>query len=205
MLIKLNKLVQKYNLKINGVFHIGAHLAEELKDYREQNIQNVVWVEGNPELIKQLKDIVPKTHLILPHLVSDKEETINFYVTNNGQSSSILNFGLHEKYHPHVKVVKTLKLKTVPVYKLYENYNIDPKLYNFLNLDIQGVELSALKSMKTYLNYFDYIYTEVNEDYVYKNNALITEIDDYLKKFNFVRVETNMTKYKWGDAFYMKK
>jgi len=33
------------------------------------------------------------------------------------------------------------------------------------NLDIQGAELKALKSMGDYLNNVDYIYTEVNSDY----------------------------------------
>ena len=59
-------------------------------------------------------------------------------------------------------------------------YNID---YNFLNFDIQGAELKALKSMEEYLPKVDYLYTEVNSDYVYKECALISELDNYLKKF----------------------
>ena len=55
--------------------------------------------------------------------------------------------------------------------------------FNFLNLDIQGAELKALKSMGDYLNNVDYIYTEVNSDYVYEDCALITELDDYLSQF----------------------
>ena len=38
---------------------------------------------------------------------------------------------------------------------------------NFLNLDIQGAELKALKSLQDYLHKVDYIYTEVNVDYLY--------------------------------------
>jgi hypothetical protein len=84
------------------------------------------------------------------------------------------------------------------------NYNNIP--FNFLNLDIQGVELKALKGMESYLDSIDYIYTEVNSDYVYKDCALVTEIDDYLKQFNFVRVETQWCEnFRWGDAFYVKK
>jgi hypothetical protein len=37
--------------------------------------------------------------------VDNKE--INFKITNNGESSSILDFGSHEEHHPHVKVVET--------------------------------------------------------------------------------------------------
>jgi len=50
-----------------------------------------------------------------------------------------------------------------------------------------------------------YIYTEVNSDYVYKNCGLVSEIDEYLEKFGFSRVETSWCgSTGWGDAFYIK-
>lgn len=76
---------------------------------------------------------------------------------------------------------------------------------NFVNLDIQGVELRALKSMEKYLQHVKYIYTEVNTEQVYKGCNLIGEIDEYLKQFGFVRVAQQIYKqYGWGDAFYIK-
>jgi hypothetical protein len=76
---------------------------------------------------------------------------------------------------------------------------------NFLNLDIQGVELKALKGMEEYLNTVDYIYTEVNTDYVYVDCCLMSELDEYLGGFGFKRVETSMCgNTGWGDAFYIK-
>ena len=60
--------------------------------------------------------------------------------------------------------------------------------------------------MEEYLPKVDYIYTEVNCDYVYKNCAIITEIDEYLLKFGLHRVETQWCEdFKWGDAFYIRK
>ena len=44
----------------------------------------------------------------------------------------------------------------------------------------------------------DYIYTEVNDDYVYKNCALITDLDEYLSKYNFIRCDTKFTDFNWG-------
>ncbi len=55
------------------------------------------------------------------------------------------------------------------------------------------------------LSKIDYIYTEVNTDYLYKNIALLPELDDYLDKQGFKRVELSMTTFKWGDAFYIRK
>ena len=88
---------------------------------------------------------------------------------------------------------------------LIDNNNIPIEKLNFLNFDIQGVELRALKSMEKYLKHVNYIYTEVNADYVYKDCNLIGELDEYLKKFGFERIATKMAgNTSWGDAFYIK-
>jgi hypothetical protein len=45
----------------------------------------------------------------------------------------------------------------------------------------------------------------VNSDYVYKDCAIVDEIDEYLKLFGFQRVETQWCgDCRWGDAFYIK-
>jgi len=63
-----------------------------------------------------------------------------------------------------------------------------------------------LKSMGNYLKDIDYIYTEVNDDYVYEKCDLIGDIDNYLIPFGFTRVETSwFGDCKWGDSFYIKK
>ena len=74
-----------------------------------------------------------------------------------------------------------------------------------MNFDIQGAELKALKGMEEYLPKVDYLYTEVNSDYVYNDCALVGELDKYLLNFGLVRVETSWTDCKWGDAFYIRK
>jgi hypothetical protein len=33
---------------------------------------------------------------------------------------------------------------------------------------------------------------------------LVSEIDEYLSKYGFKRVETSMTEFEWGDALYIK-
>lgn len=136
-------------------------------------------------------------------IVSDVIEKVKFNISNNGQSSSMLEFGLHSIFHPYVHYINYFEAETQLLKNIICKYDID---YNFINLDIQGSELKALKGMEEYLYKVDYIYTEVNSDYVYKNCALISEIDDYLKKFGFERVETEWCgDNKWGDAFYIRK
>ena len=59
--------------------------------------------------------------------------------------------------------------------------------------------------MGTLLNNFQYIYIEVNRKHLYKDCALVDDIDNYLKQYKFERVLTSWTDREWGDAFYIKK
>ncbi len=74
----------------------------------------------------------------------------------------------------------------------------------FLNVDLQGAELLALKGMGDLLKHFDHAYIEVNERELYKGCPLVGEIDAFMAKAGFVRKETVMTKHFWGDALYQR-
>lgn len=203
MLINLHYLVQKYGIIFKGILHVGAHECEEIYDYEKYITRDkILWIEALNDKVERNKKVFSNL-LIEQAVVSDKEEVVRFNRSNNGQSSSFLEFGLHSINHPHVWYTNSYEVKTTLLKDILPKYNID---YNFLNLDIQGVELKALKGMQDYLKNVDYIYTEVNEDYVYKDCALITELDDYLIQFGLHRVETKWCEnYKWGDALYIRK
>lgn len=203
MLIPLHILVEKYKINFKGILHVGAHECEEINDYEKYLSRNkILWVDALTNKVELCKQKFPNL-LIELAIVSDEVKEVNFNVSNNGQSSSMLEFGLHEKFHPHVKYIYSFEGKTKLLKDIICKYNID---YNFLNFDIQGAELKALKGMEEYLKNVDYIYTEVNSDYVYKDCALINELDEYLLQFNLHRVETQWCQdFKWGDAFYIRK
>ena len=203
MLISLHELIQKYNIQFKGILHVGAHECEELGGYEEYLPRNkILWVEALQDKVEYNKQRYSNL-FIEQAVVSDKIETVKFNRSNNGQSSSFLEFGLHKYFHPHVTYVDSYHVETKMLKDIISKYEID---YNFLNLDIQGVELKALKGMEEYLFKVDYIYTEVNSDYVYKDCGLITEIDEYLRPFGLERVETRWAgDCRWGDAFYIRK
>ena len=95
-------------------------------------------------------------------------------------------------------------MTTTRVDSLFDKNGINPEEFDFVNLDIQGVELQALKGFGRYLDNIKYIYTEVNSGEVYKNNDSIEDLDLFLSGFGFKRVETEMTPFEWGDAFYIR-
>ena len=75
--------------------------------------------------------------------------------------------------------------------------------YNFLIIDTQGYELEVLKGAEKSLNFFDYIYIEVNKEEVYENCALFSELDKFLRNHNFHCSHIRWWKI-WGDALYVK-
>lgn len=206
MLLPLPDLCLKYKFKPKGVIHIGAHTGEEAEYYQKLGITNVLWVEANPELIPTLKKNVSHLgHLVVNEAVYNEEKACVFNVTNNYQSSSLLDLDYHKTAHPHIHVTHTLKLKTITFTNLIEKYNININKYDFINIDIQGTELYALKSFGNLLNSIKYIYTEVNIKHLYKNNPLIGDLDTYLNRYKFKRIDTKIyDSLGWGDAFYVK-
>ena len=202
MLISLHELVKKYNIQFKGILHVGAHECEELNDYlRYLSMDKMLWVDALPGKVEFCKQKYPGV-LIENAIVSDVVENVRFNVSNNGQSSSMLEFGLHSTFHPEVKYVTCFEGETKLLKDIICNYPIE---YNFLNFDIQGAELKALKGMEEYLPKVDYLYVEVNSDHVYKDCALVSELDSYLAQFGLKRVETKWCgDFKWGDAFYIR-
>lgn len=202
----MQELVRRVRMQVSGVLHVGAHECEELRAYNNVGISSsdVYWVEGQKAKVdRMVARGVPNVF----HAIIDEEDNkeVTFNIANNGESSSILEFGTHATHHPHVQWVGQIKGTTTRLDTLIENNNIPIGNINFINLDIQGVELRALRSMEKYLRHVQYIYTEVNSELVYKGCDLISEIDEYLSRFGFVRAATHMTGAGWGDAFYIRQ
>jgi FkbM family methyltransferase len=207
MLIPLEQLNRKYKLDVHSVLHIGAHECEELGDYVRLgvDVEKIYWLEANPELVQKMK------HRYIPNVfqaaVSDTVEVVDFIITNNYQSSSILELEEHLKEHPHVFETTRIKLETIRVEQLLDEWskNTEFKMPNFVNLDIQGAELKALKGFGNYLEQVDYVYSEINTKCLYKNCALLPEMNEFLEQKGFRMVEIKHTQHGWGDAFYMRQ
>jgi FkbM family methyltransferase len=202
--------VQKFLNKdtVTGVIHVGAHLCEEMdyyKNFLELTDSSIVWVDGNKQLVEQSKNKYPSATVFYGVCSDQAGQTVTFNITNNGQSSSILPLGTHKQHHPYVWYVEAQTHITTTVDNLLAENNIPHNVANMMNLDVQGAELLVLKGSTKVLENIKYIFTEVNEEYVYENCALITELDDFLGKLGFERVLTRINNCKWGDAFYIRK
>jgi len=208
MLIPYKTICQKYNVGATGVLHIGAHWAEEAKDYYTNGVTKSIWVEADPESVEiasNVLSIYPNTQLITACCTDKDGVLVHFNRSNNqGQSSSILALEHHKVAHPEVMYIDTISLCTTRIDSLLTP--LDLKGFRFVNMDIQGAELLALKGMGKLLEIPEFLYLEVNKLPLYTGCALIEEIDDYVAKFGFKRVETAWCgNTGWGDALYIRK
>lgn len=200
------KLLRDNNITVNGVLHIGAHECEELSFYNNfLNIPsaNVIWVDAIPEKVALAK--VRGIPNVYQAIMSDKEgEKVKFNLSNNGQSSSILEFGTHATEHPQVTYIDSFEGKTTTIDTFLKTNGLNSINYNFWNLDIQGAEYMALCGGIDSLKNAKVLYLEVNAAELYKGCALLPQLDDFLSTQGFKRVLMAMTVHKWGDAIYIR-
>jgi FkbM family methyltransferase len=204
MFIPVIELFHNYNIKPRTILHVGAHQAEESKPYDKFFNVPVIWIEAQPDLCLALrKRLNPLTNTIIEACVLDVDDKIvTFNVSTNSQSSSILDFGTHSFDYPDVLVTEKLSMKTQKLETILTGYEIP----DFINLDIQGVELKALKSLGNSIGKVSVIYTEVNKKEVYKGCDLIDDIDNFLANYGFRRISTRwVLGAGWGDALYLSK
>jgi len=192
-------------IPVRGILHLGAHICDEKEAYNNEGISdlNIVWIEGNKSLVdKQKERGIP---LIYHALIDEKEEIVPFYISNNMQSSSLLDMNTHLEHYRDIFFTHWIHEKTMRLDNFIITNNIDMTQFNFWNFDIQGVELRALRSAGEYIRYADAIYLEVNYEDVYKNCSKINEIDAFLLEKGFVRFETKLAyTCGWGDALYIR-
>ena len=197
-------LLQLHDISVNGAFHIGAHDCEEWGVYINLGIpsENMLWIDAMESKVAEARERnIPNVYQAV---ITDKDdEEITFHISNNGQSSSILEFGTHLDEHPTIYYETDVMLKTITIDTFFEKNGLDASRYSFWNFDIQGAELLALKGATKSIQYAKALYLEVNEKELYKNCALIDEIDAFLATYHFTRVTTRMTDHGWGDALYI--
>lgn len=221
MLIPLQEILTKYNLKPKGVIHVGAHWAEEHDDYVKCSIERFVYIEPCKESFDVMLNKFSSEHyevekrgsifkwnienVVLINVACGSEEReIPMYVShqNQGQSNSLLKPELHLSQHPEVIFNDAELVKVIPLDKL----QIEKDKYDMLVMDCQGYEGEVLKGATETLKHINIIYTEVNRGQTYNGNIEIAEMDEFLKGYDFKRVETfwPSPNWTWGDALYLK-
>jgi FkbM family methyltransferase len=196
--------LNKFSDDINGVIHVGAHLGQEVEDYNNYNLKKILLFEPQQNIFNQLLlnteglDNVKCFNFGLGSV--NEKKTIYKSIENDGKSSSVLQPELHLSVQPNIKFDESEEIEI----KRFDTLNIDA--LDLLTIDVQGLELEVIKGFGSKLSSVKYIFSEINTKYLYKNNALVSDIDSYLCEFGFERIYTNLDPFKYyGDALYIQK
>lgn len=198
--------IQKYiNKSICGIIQIGAHEGGELQELKKLS-NNILMFEPQKNVYERLlKNIGNDLNIIAENFaLGSYEKTASMYkeYANGGQSSSLMQPGLHVIQYPTIMFNDTEEVQVKTLDSYMESHI---KKYNLLLLDVQGYELEVLKGSPKTLNDIDYILCEVNRAELYQGCPSYIEIESYLSKFGFVCKDINWAGYTWGDAFYAKE
>jgi FkbM family methyltransferase len=187
------------------VLHIGAHLAEEYEDMCKSGwgTDGIIWVESQQELCDQINSRFEgtKNKVICATIWSEDNIKKVFHENTNTQSSSLFELGIHKKNFPEMTEVNTREVTTRKIDSIIK---VEDEI-DFVNLDIQGSELEALKGAINTLTSVKWVYTEVNRKEIYKSCPMVDEIDAFMKTQGFCRVATRWSfRDDWGDALYVR-
>jgi FkbM family methyltransferase len=202
MLISVNQLMLFWGVKPKGVLHVGAHEAEEHSAYEASAWSPVLWIEALPDKAADLETRFAQMddQRVVSALVWDADDVpLKMKRTNNGQSSSALSLGTHLVEHPEINVIEEIGLRSSRLDTILAQ---SPHQFDFMNIDIQGAELRALRGLGNRIKGVKWIYCEINEKRLYVGANLVDEVDAYLSEFGFSRVDAEMTSHGWGDALY---
>ena len=200
---EIDFVIQKFDINIAGILHIGAHECQELDTYSQYvSPENILWVEASLPAYKKSKE---NPHInIINELVSDVNgQRKSFNIFNNTKLNSELTLVDSKEIAKGHRVVDTHELTSKTLKSIYTEYGIPSDRYNFLALDTQGTELSVLKGMGTLLTNFKALFIEVNEKQIYKGCNLLSDIDKYLFSNGFERPYIRLIN-NYGNALYVK-
>lgn len=186
-------MYRRYNIHPTGIIHVGANDGYELPIYTEDQVAHVVWVEAIPSVYERLLTNIanytdkPTKHYPIQALIADENgKKYTFHLTNNGcQSSSIYepNDGVWK--WEYIGVEDTVELESRRLDDVLHEHQIDPSLFDYLVVDVQGSEDLVLKSVGEYLDPIKWIEIEVSTKEFYKGGVLFPELSKQLNELGF--------------------
>ena len=186
------------------MLHVGAHEAEELEDYISAGAKHIYWIEAQIDKVEHLKDRLDpeKNSVICAVAWNEIGIPLKLRIASNSESSSVYKMSEHSRLYPKITELSSVEMISTTLESIVPS-NFNP---TFLNLDIQGSELNALKGFGSRLLGIDAIYSEVNKSDLYLGIPHFDEITSYMKNLGFSLASVKWWKLDgWGDALYLRE
>lgn len=198
MNINLHELVKKVPAK--GVLHVGANTCQELELYKSFGFEHRLWIEPITDLE------FPEGETIIHTLIGEYCGDAPFHkALNNNESSSVLKPNKHLEKYPNIDFKPSYELIRITTLEhLLSTQGVIRVDFNYLVLDIQGAELSALKGLGAFSQYFEVIITEAYTEELYHGCGKVREIIEHLKDYQLVEMGDEVGK-GWCDLAFIRK
>jgi FkbM family methyltransferase len=205
----LIKNLDQYIKNKKGVLHVGACEAEERDWYYTKGFEPIYYIEANPYKSFIIQDNIREyeNQYFISQAISDTEETLDFYITNNdGVSSSLLFPNLRPEIYDNQShtIEEIIQVQTKTLKNVIERFSLPMSEINFLTMDVEGSELKVLKSLKGWVSHFDYILAEYHTFENYIGCPMVDDLILFLKQFGFKEVVRVDSGEKWGDILFEK-
>jgi FkbM family methyltransferase len=206
-MLTVKELLVKYGITPRGVLHIGAHNGAEFKEYKEIGFSKVIMFEPQPHWAEHIRSTFGSDPILTVEqkAVGREPGTMELFVetSNAGMSCSLLQPKVHLEQYPFIVFESKIPVEVVSLNSYFPTIEeVSP--FNFINMDIQGYELEALRGATEVLPLLDALYMEVNRAELYTGCGMVWQIDEFLKPYGFVRAETDWIGGTWGDALYVR-
>jgi FkbM family methyltransferase len=202
-----------------GVVHIGADAGQEVAQYFKHGFEKIILIEANPDsynLLVSKFGTYPNIR-IFNYAVCDAEGVVDFHIhtsrSGSTEPASILPMKQFKEIVKTLHTARTIRVPAITLDALFEKYELAREGYNFLNIDIQGAELLALKGSIRQLSLVDAVVSEVNVVEMYENGAMEADIVDFLAQHGFDRkhsfyhtlYDEVATFPAWGESLFLKR
>lgn len=170
------------------ILEAGAHVGlDTLKIAKRWPRAEIHAFEPIPGVFKQLK-LNTSAHKNIKNYqvaIGEKDGYAKIYVSSGESdgSSSLLKPKEHLSLHPEVSFSEPINVKVFTIDAWAKKHSV--KKIDFMWLDLQGLELSALKGAKKALKKVSAIQAEVNLVEVYEGVPLYSDLKNWLKKQGF--------------------
>ncbi|HTA75972.1 MAG TPA: FkbM family methyltransferase [bacterium] len=201
-----------------GVIHVGAHQGEEVEAYLSYGFKKIILIEANPKWCEFLSEKYKNENiLIFNYAVTDLTGSVTLQIhesrLGSTEPASILDLKKFKEYYKYIKTPASVEVPAIRLDDLFEKHQLNPMDYDFLNMDIQGAELKALKGAPKLLGHLKAVLSEVHLEELYEGCASEKDIVDFLEGAGFRKVESQYRELYnekgsfpvWGDVLFIKK
>jgi len=203
-------------IPLRGVIHVGAHDGQEVPHYLARGMTPVTLIEANPAWAEVLSeryrgnDDVSVVHCAVGEEDGEVELNINVSRSGSDEASSILPLKRLSEIVPTLQTRRSVRVPARTLASLARER--DWSRCNFLNMDIQGAELMALRGAGPLLDQLEAILVETNVIEMYAGCGTLDEFDAELGSVDFICVERVLhelydergTFPAWGESLYLR-